>query len=113
GTSGYQEVEVNSRGRIIRTLKYVPPIPGKDIKLNLDIELQLFVKEQLTTRSQDPETGEEIVKYKRGSIVVMDPRDSAILAMVSSPSYDPNLFVHGISGPKYRALLNDINRPLV
>ncbi|MGF1693783.1 penicillin-binding protein 2 [Photobacterium kagoshimensis] len=113
GTSGYQEVEVNSRGRIIRTLKYVPPIPGKDIKLNLDIDLQLFVKEQLTVRSQDPETGEDIVKYKRGSIVVMDPRDSAVLAMVSSPSYDPNLFVHGISGPKYRALLNDINRPLV
>ncbi|MGF1836636.1 penicillin-binding protein 2 [Photobacterium sanguinicancri] len=113
GTSGYQEVEVNSRGRIIRTLKYVPPIPGKDIKLNLDIDLQLFVKEQLTVRSKDPETGKEIVKYKRGSIVVMDPRDSAVIAMVSSPSYDPNLFVHGISGPKYRALLNDINRPLV
>lgn len=42
GTAGYQEVEVNSRGRVIRTLKYVPPIPGKDIVLNLDIELQLY-----------------------------------------------------------------------
>ncbi|PSW09771.1 penicillin-binding protein 2 [Photobacterium sanctipauli] len=113
GTSGYQEVEVNSRGRVIRTLKYVPPIPGKDIKLNLDIELQLYVKELLTEREQDPETGEEIVSYKRGSVVVLDPRDSSVLAMVSSPSYDPNLFVHGISGKKYRELLNDINRPLV
>ena len=45
--------------------------------------------------------------------MVMDPRDSSVLAMVSSPSYDPNLFVHGISGPQYRELLNDKNRPLV
>ncbi|PSU32207.1 penicillin-binding protein 2 [Photobacterium lutimaris] len=113
GTSGYQEVEVNSRGRIIRTLKYVPPIPGNDIKLNIDIELQLYVKELLTERKLDPDTGEEQIKYKRGSVIVMDPRDSSVLAMVSSPSYDPNLFVHGISGPQYRALLNDKNRPLV
>ncbi|MGF1760568.1 penicillin-binding protein 2 [Photobacterium sagamiensis] len=113
GTSGYQEVEVNSRGRIIRTLKYVPPIPGKDIKLNIDIELQLYVKELLTVRKLDPDTGEEAVTYKRGSLVVLDPRDSAVLAMVSSPSYDPNLFVHGISSKKYNALLNNINRPLV
>ncbi|MGF1702798.1 penicillin-binding protein 2 [Photobacterium makurazakiensis] len=113
GTSGYQEVEVNSRGRVIRTLKYVPPIPGKDIKLNLDIELQLYVKELLTVRSQDPDTGEEKIKYRRGSVVVLDPRDSSVLAMLSSPSYDPNLFVHGISNKEYSALLNDINRPLV
>ncbi|UXI01908.1 penicillin-binding protein 2 [Photobacterium sp. TY1-4] len=113
GTSGYQEVEVNSRGRVIRTLKYVPPIPGKDIRLNLDIELQLYVQELLTERKQDPDTGEEIVRHKRGSVVVLDPRDSSVLAMVSSPSYDPNLFVHGISGKAYRALLHDKNRPLV
>lgn len=113
GTSGYQEVEVNSRGRVIRTLKYVPPVPGKDIRLNLDIELQLYVKELLTERNLDPDTGEEIIKHKRGSVVVLDPRDSSVLAMVSSPSYDPNLFVHGISGKKYRELLNDKNRPLV
>ncbi len=113
GTSGYQEVEVNSRGRVIRTLKYVPPIPGKDIRLNLDIELQLYVKELLTERKLDPDTGEEIIKFKRGSVVVLDPRDSSVLAMISSPSYDPNLFVHGISGKRYRELLNDKDRPLV
>lgn len=99
GTAGYQEVEVNSRGRVIRTLKYVPPIPGKDIVLNLDINIQLFVHQLLDGR--------------RGSAVVIDPRDSGILAMVSSPSYDPNAFVHGISGKAYRDLLNDNNRPLV
>ncbi|HHF3085259.1 TPA: penicillin-binding protein 2 [Vibrio diabolicus] len=99
GTAGYQEVEVNSRGRVIRTLKYVPPVPGKDIVLNLDINLQLYVHQLLDGR--------------RGSAVVINPRDNGVLAMVSSPSYDPNSFVHGISGKDYRALLNDKNRPLV
>ncbi len=99
GTAGYQEVEVNSRGRIIRTLKYVPPVPGKDIVLNLDIDLQLYVHKLLDGR--------------RGSAVVLDPKDNGILAMVSSPSYDPNAFVHGISGKEYSNLLNDKNRPLV
>ncbi|MCG2836790.1 penicillin-binding protein 2 [Photobacterium sp. WH77] len=113
GTSGYQEVEVNSRGRIIRTLKYVPPVPGKDLRLNLDIGLQLYVKELLTEKKIDPETGEEYTKLKRGSVVVMDPEDSSVLAMVSSPSYDPNLFVHGISSKQYNELLNDKDRPLV
>ncbi|HIF9134778.1 TPA: penicillin-binding protein 2 [Photobacterium damselae] len=113
GTSGYQEVEVNSRGRVIRTLKYVPPIPGQDLKLNIDIALQLYVQELLTERSKDPETGKEVVKHKRGSVVVLDPKDDSILAMVSSPSYDPNLFVKGISGKNYRELLNNPDRPLV
>lgn len=99
GTAGYQEVEVNSRGRIIRTLKYVPPVPGKDIVLNLDIDLQLYVHKLLDGR--------------RGSAVVLDPKDNGILAMVSSPSYDPNAFVHGISGKEYSSLLNDKNRPMV
>lgn len=99
GTAGYQEVEVNSRGRVIRTLKYVPPVPGKDIVLNLDINLQLYAH--------------ELINQRRGSIVILDPEDNGVLAMVSSPSYDPNPFVHGISGKAYRALLNDKNRPLV
>ncbi|MDA0119454.1 penicillin-binding protein 2 [Vibrio sp. T11.5] len=99
GTAGYQEVEVNSRGRIIRTLKYIPPVPGKDIVLNLDIDLQIYIHELLAGR--------------RGSAVILDPKDNGVLAMVSSPSYDPNAFVHGISGKAYSALLNDKNRPLV
>ncbi|MEC6833892.1 penicillin-binding protein 2 [Photobacterium toruni] len=113
GTSGYQEVEVNSRGRVIRTLKYIPPIPGKDIKINIDIKLQQYVQNLLTEHTIDPKTGQEIIKHKRGSIVVLDPKDDAILAMVSSPSYDPNLFVRGISSKKYTALLNNPDRPLV
>ena len=113
GTSGYQEVEVNSRGRVIRTLKYIPPIPGKDIKINIDIKLQQYVQNLLIEHTLDPITGKEIIKYKRGSIVVLDPKDDAILAMISSPSYDPNLFVRGISSKKYNALLNNPDRPLV
>ncbi|MBV7300516.1 penicillin-binding protein 2 [Enterovibrio paralichthyis] len=99
GTAGYQEVEVNSRGRVIRTLKYVPPEPGKDLVLNLDVDLQLYIR--------------DILGDRRGAVVVLDPKDSSVLAMVSTPSYDPNLFVHGISGKEYSALLNDKNRPLV
>ncbi len=99
GTSGYQEVEVNSRGRVIRTLKYVPPVPGKDLVLNLDIKLQQYAN--------------SILDQRRGSIIVLDPEDNGVLAMVSNPSYDPNPFVHGISGQAYRKLLNDPNRPLV
>lgn len=99
GTAGYQEVEVNSRGRVIRTLKFVPSVPGKDIVLNLDINLQLYVHKLLDGR--------------RGSAVVLDPKDNGVLAMVSSPSYDPNAFVHGISSKGYNALLQDKNRPLV
>lgn len=99
GTAGYQEVEVNSRGRVIRTLKYVPPLPGKDLILNLDIDLQVYVR--------------SILGDRRGAIVVLDPKDSAVLAMVSSPSYDPNLFVNGISEKKFNKLLTNNDRPLV
>lgn len=99
GTAGYQEVEVNSRGRIIRTLKFVPPVPGKDIVLNIDIKLQTYLHNLMNSR--------------RGAAIILDPEDNGILAMVSSPSYDPNAFVNGISSKEYSALLEDINRPLV
>lgn len=99
GQAGYQEVEVNNRGRVIRTLKYQPPVPGSDIYLNIDIRLQLRAQQLLAGR--------------RGAIILMTPQDGRLLAVMSNPSYDPNLFVHGISGPEYRALLNDPDRPLI
>ncbi|MBL1378745.1 penicillin-binding protein 2 [Zobellella iuensis] len=99
GQAGYQEVEVNNRGRVIRTLKYKPPIPGSDIYLNIDIGLQ--------------QKAQKLMADRRGAAVIMTPQDGKVLALVSSPSYDPNPFVHGISGPEYRALLNDPNRPLI
>ncbi|KLN64855.1 penicillin-binding protein 2 [Vibrio sp. VPAP30] len=99
GQQGYQEVEVNSRGRVIRTIKYVPPVAGQDLVLNIDIDLQKFVFDKLD--------------HREGSAVVLDPRDNSVLAIVSSPSYDPNLFVEGISSKAYSKLLNDPFHPLV
>ncbi|MEY8252900.1 MAG: penicillin-binding transpeptidase domain-containing protein, partial [Colwellia sp.] len=91
GTIGHQEVEINNQGRVIRTLNYTPPLPGKDLTLTLDIELQMIAKRALSG--------------KRGAIVAMDPRTGGILAMYSNPSYDGNLFVHGISNKNYKKLL--------
>lgn len=112
GQSGFAKVEVNNQGRVIRTLETVAPIPGKDIKLNIDINLQLYANKLLTQKKIDPVTGKSVLKHKRGALVVLDPSDDSILAMVSSPSYDPNLFVHGISSTEYKALLADPDRPL-
>ncbi len=99
GTVGYQEVEVNSRGRVIRTLREQPAISGDDLYLSIDLGLQLKAQEAL---------GEN-----RGSVVMLDPRDGSVLAFYSNPSYNPNLFVHGISGKNYSLLLNSPDRPLV
>lgn len=99
GTMGYQEVEVNNRGRAIRVLRSVPAVSGQDIHLGLDVGLQL--------------TAQQVLKQLRGAIVAIDPRDGAVLAFYSNPSYDPNLFVHGISSVNYNALLNSSDRPLI
>ena len=98
GNPGYQEVEVNSRGRIFRVLKRVLPEHGQDLYLNIDIRIQQVAYEQLAGR--------------RGSVVALDPNNGAVLAMVSSPSYDPNLFVHGISSKAYKKLLSK-DKPLI
>jgi penicillin-binding protein 2 len=99
GTIGHQEVEINNQGRVIRTLNYTPPVPGKDLTLTLDIELQMIAKRALSG--------------KRGAIVAMDPRTGGILAMYSNPSYDGNLFVHGISTKNYKKLLESKDLPLI
>jgi penicillin-binding protein 2 len=99
GLPGHLEEEVNNRGRVIRTLRVTPPTPGQDIYLTLDLKLQQKAMELLAGR--------------RGSVVAIDPQDGGILAMVSSPSYDANLFVHGISSKGYSELLNDKSRPLI
>jgi len=99
GQPGHLEEEVNNRGRTIRTLKSVPPVPGQDIYLTLDLKLQ--------------EKAVELLNGRKGSVVAIDPRDGGILAMVSSPTYDPNLFVHGISSKAYNKLLNSRSRPLI
>lgn len=99
GQTGYEEVEVNNRGRVIRQLKEVPPQAGHDIYLTIDLKLQQYI--------------ETLLAGSRAAVVVTDPRTGGVLALVSTPSYDPNLFVDGISSKDYSALLNDPNTPLV
>lgn len=99
GKVGYQQVEVNSQGRIIRTLDVQPPTPGRDIVLNIDIRLQ--------------QVAQEALKDQRGTIIISSAHTGGILAMYSNPGYDPNLFVHGISSKNYSALLNSPDRPLI
>ncbi|AJK07840.1 penicillin-binding protein 2 [Yersinia pestis] len=99
GKTGYEEVEVNNRGWVIRQLHEQPPQAGKDIYLTLDLSLQIYI--------------EKLLSGSRAAVVVTDPRTGGILALVSNPSYDPNLFVDGISNKDYQGLLNDTNRPLI
>ena len=88
--TGYEEVEVNNRGRVIRQLHEQPPSAGKDVYLTLDLNLQRYI--------------EQLLVGSRAAVVVSDPRTGGILAMVSNPSYDPNLFVDGISSKDYQGL---------
>ncbi|CAM3697065.1 penicillin-binding protein 2 [Pseudomonas wadenswilerensis] len=98
GQVGYEEVETNARGRVLRVLKRTDPIPGKDIVLSLDIKLQ--------------EAAEAALGGRRGAIVALDPNTGEVLAMVSQPSFDPNPFVTGISFKAYADLRDSIDRPL-
>lgn len=99
GKPGRRQVEVDSWGKVIRVLSFTPPVPGKDIKLNLDVKLQL--------------KGQELLGDHRGSIVVLNAKTGGVLSLISNPSYDPNLFVQGISYKKYKALLDSKDRPLI
>ncbi|MDD1013795.1 penicillin-binding protein 2 [Pseudomonas rubra] len=98
GQVGYEEVETNARGRVLRVLKRTDPVPGKDIVLSLDIKLQ--------------EAAEIALAGRRGAIVALDPNTGEVLAMVSQPSFDPNPFVTGISFKAYAELRDSIDRPL-
>ena len=99
GKTGYQEVEVDNHGRIVRVLKEVPPVAGQNVYLTLDLHLQQYVESQLAGQ--------------RAAALIEDPRDGSVLAMVSAPSYDPNPFVKGISYKAYKTLLADKNLPLI
>ena len=99
GEPGQRQVEVDSWGKVIRTLSYTPPVPGKDLKLNIDIKLQLKAQQLL---------GEH-----RGSVIIMDAKTGGILTLISNPSYDPNQFVQGIGSKQYQALLQSKDRPLI
>lgn len=98
GKPGYQEVEVNARGRVTRVLSRVNPTPGKDLHLYIDTDLQ--------------NAAIKAMKGRRGAIVALDPKTGGVMAMVSNPAFDPNLFVTGIDYASFNDLNTDIEKPL-
>ena len=98
GKVGYRKVETNARGRVQQVLEEIPPVPGEDIRLNLDLDVQRAAWDALGSR--------------RGAVIAIDPRDGGVLAFVSRPGFDPNLFVTGISLTDYAAYRDDPDRPL-
>ncbi|MCZ6578463.1 MAG: penicillin-binding protein 2, partial [Gammaproteobacteria bacterium] len=98
GTVGVQQVEVNAKGRTLRVLDETPPISGNNLYLTIDSRLQKIAEDALGEFS--------------GSVVAIDPNNGEILALVSMPTFDPNLFVNGISVNNYRALRDSPRRPL-
>ena len=98
GEVGSEHVETNAKGRVMRVLDQADPNAGNDLVLHLDSRLQQI--------SYDAFDGE------RGALIAMDIKNGGILAMVSAPSYDPNLFVSGISQKNYDLLVNSTDKPL-
>ncbi len=98
GQVGRQKVEVNAQGRVLRVIDKVAPVAGNDLVLNLDIELQRIATDGL---------GEFA-----GSVIAIEPNTGAVVAFVSKPEYDPNMFVHGISHKDYDALTHGPYKPL-
>ena len=98
GTVGYQRVETNAQGRILRVLERHDPVPGRNLFLTMDARLQ---------RTAEAALGDE-----NGAIVVLEPMTGAVLAMASAPGVDPNLFAGGIDIETYRALQRSPDRPL-
>lgn len=98
GQAGGQQVEVDALGRRVRVLHEVTNVPGYTVQLTVDRDLQ--------------ETAFEALQGKEGTIVALDVHTGAILAMVSTPSFDPNEFARGITSDEWRALIKDRQRPL-
>ena len=98
GTPGYESIEADAHGNVLRHLGRKESTRGNDLYLSLDYGLQTVAAEQLVGR--------------RGAIVAMDPRTGEILALVSSPSFNPNLFVTGISHTDYSGLRDNLDQPL-
>ena len=98
GESGGRQIEVNALGQKIRVLGQAEPNPGNNVYLTLDLELQ--------------KAAEEAMAGKRGAVVALDPQTGDILAMVSKPDFDPNLFARGISPENWKAIVDHPAHPL-
>lgn len=98
GKPGYEYVEADAHGQVLRHLGQTPAVRGNDLYLSLDFGLQTLANQQLAGR--------------RGAVVAMNPKTGEILAFSSNPSFNPNLFVTGISGADYKALRDNPDQPL-
>ncbi|MDX1626362.1 MAG: penicillin-binding protein 2, partial [Wenzhouxiangellaceae bacterium] len=98
GQSGIERVETNAQGRMVRVLERTDPVPGRDVRLTIDLDLQSTAVDALGDLS--------------GAVVAIDIATGEVLALVSKPGYDPNRFVHGIGYADYQALLDSPDRPL-
>jgi penicillin-binding protein 2 len=99
GVTGYEEVETSAGGRAVRRLDSHGATPGNTLRLSVDIKLQALA--------------EEMFGERRGALVAIDPRSGEVLALVSKPSFDPNLFVDGIDVDNWRELNESIDKPLL
>ncbi len=99
GMTGFEEVETSANGRAVRRLKSHGATPGNTLVLSLDIKLQMLVEQMFGDR--------------RGALVAIDPRNGEVLAFVSKPTFDPNLFVDGIDSESWRDLNESIDKPLL
>lgn len=98
GKVGLQKVEADARGRVLNVIERVSPTPGKNLRLSLDSRLQI--------------TASKLLDGRRGAIVAIEPKTGGILALVSEPSFDPNLFVLGIDHKSYGELRDSKAKPL-
>ena len=99
GVTGFEEVEVSAGGRAVNTLSRTPAQPGNNLVLSIDVKLQKLV--------------EDLYGDRRGAFVAIDPKTGDVLAFVSKPTFDPNLFVEGIDPVSWDALNNDPDKPLL
>jgi penicillin-binding protein 2 len=99
GTTGVQEMETSAGGRAVRRLNSSQAVPGNSVVLSIDIKLQKLV--------------EDLYGNRRGALVALDPKTGEILAFVSKPTFDPNLFVDGIDFENWQALNESIDKPLL
>ena len=99
GIPGYQEVEKDAYGNIVRVLKNVPSKMGQTLRLGMDIRMQ--------------QEADRILGDRRGALVAINPQDGTVLAFVSKPSFDPNLFIDGIDSDTWKMLNNDWKKPLI
>jgi len=99
GITGVEQMETSAGGRAVRKLASRPATPGKSVMISLDIKLQKMV--------------EDLFGDRRGALVAIDPRNGEVLALVSKPTFDPNLFVEGIDVENWTALNESIDKPLL